>query len=427
MPPALPLAIYDFAIALFIGALVGLEREKRKSDDGDAGLGGIRTFILIAMAGAVAAWLSTQLEAPYIFAAGLALVAALVLAGHVVAVQGGHGGPGLTTEIAAVVVYLLGGAVLFGFQALAVGLGIVTSATLAFKQPLHGAVKRIGEEDIYAALKLLIATFIVLPLLPNRVVDPFGALNPSRLWLLVILISTLSLVGYVAVRILGQARGTAVTGLAGGMVSSTAVTLAFSRQSREQRMDPSVGDALAAGILLAWVMMFVRIGVEVAVVYPPILAELAVPFTLMGVLCLAAGVFYLRRGGRASERAAAESDVPLTNPFRLTSAMRFAAFFALVLVVVKVVEQNFPGEGLYVVAAVAGLTDVDAITLSMANFARTGGEERVAVNAITIAAMTNTLVKSVLVVVLGVSALRVRVARAAAVVIVGGAVALLLL
>lgn len=416
--------IYQFALALFIGALVGLEREKRKADDGDIGLGGIRTFILIAMAGAVSAWLAVQLDAPVIFAAGLTLVAALVLAGHVVGLQQGHGGPGLTTEIAAVVVYLLGGAVLFGYAQIGVVLGIVTSAVLAFKQPLHGVVRRLGEDDIFAGLKLLIATFIVLPLLPDRPVDPLGALNPYRLWLLVILISALSLVGYVAVRILGQTRGTAITGLAGGLVSSTAVTLSFSKRSREGQVDAGLGDALAAGILLAWVMMFGRIGVEVTVVNPALLGGLVLPMTVMASLSALGGLLYLRRSSTVGAKAAGASEVPLTNPFRLTSAVRFAAFFAVVLLVVKLVERNFAGEGLYVVAALAGLTDIDAITLSMANYARTGGEERVAVNAITIAALTNTTVKGLMVYALSAPVLKRRVAWAAGVILAAGLVTL---
>jgi len=417
--------IRDFAIALFIGALVGLEREKKKAIQGDLGLGGIRTFILLAMAGAVSGWLSVQLGSPWIFAATLVIVAAMVLAGYVLTVHEGKASPGLTTEIAALVIYLLGGTVMFGYPSLAVGLAIITSAVLAFKEPLHGLVEKIGRDDIYAGLKLLIATFIVLPLLPNRTVDPLDALNPYTLWLLVILISALSLTGYVAVRILGQTRGTALTGIFGGMVSSTAVTLAFSKRSREAR-DSDLGDALAAGILLAWGVMFIRVLVEVAVVHPALLTQLARPVAAMVVVAAAGGVFYLRRGAAASGRAVRESEVPLTNPFSLTSAIKFAAFFAAVLVVVAVVNRTLPGQGMYVVAGLAGLTDVDAITLSMAGYARGGGDAAVAVNAITIGILTNTVVKGAMVATLATVALRRRVVIATAVLLVAGGMALAL-
>jgi uncharacterized membrane protein (DUF4010 family) len=425
-------ALYDFLIALFIGALVGIEREQKKALTRDVGLGGIRTFILVAMAGAVAGWLSDQLASPWIFAASLVIVAALVLAGYVLTVKAGSASPGLTSEIAALVVYLLGGTVMFGWQSLAVGLGIVTAAVLAFKEPLHGFVGKIGREDIYAALKLLIASFIVLPLLPNETVDPLGALNPYGLWLLVILISALGFTGYVAVRLLGQTRGTAITGVFGGLVSSTAVTLSFSRRSREeeghhppQGEGSHVFDALAAGILLSWVVMFGRIVVEVAVVHRALLGALMQPLAAMALVATAAGAFYFRRGAADSRRAMADGEVPFSNPFSLTAAIKFALFFAAVLLVVEVVKRNLPGQGLYLVAGLAGLTDVDAITLSMASFARDGGDAAVAVTAIGIAAMTNTVVKAAMVATLAAAALRTRILAAAVAVVTGGVLAVL--
>jgi uncharacterized membrane protein (DUF4010 family) len=385
------------------------------------------------MSGAVAGWLSVQLASPWVFAATLVIVAGMVLAGYVLTVRAGAASPGLTTEIAALVVYLLGGTVMFGWPSLAVGLGIVTAATLAFKEPLHGFVGKIGRDDIYATLKLLIASFIVLPLLPDRALDPLQALNPHRLWMLVILISALGFVGYVAVRMLGQTRGTAVTGIFGGLVSSTAVTLTFSKRSlEEQGHHPGQGegshvfDALAAGILLAWVVMFVRVVVEVAVVDRALLGELARPMAVMGGVAALAGALYLRRGAIASKQAMADGEVHLTNPFRLTAAIKFALFFAAVLLVVAVAKRTMPVEGLYLVAALAGLTDVDAITLSMASFARDGGDPALAVNAIGIAALTNTVVKAGMVAALGARGLKRRVLVATAVVLGGGVVAVIL-
>jgi uncharacterized membrane protein (DUF4010 family) len=417
--------IRDFAIALFIGALVGIEREKKKAASGDLGLGGIRTFIMVAMAGALAGWLSVQLGAPLLFVAALLILASLWLAGYVLTVKGGKATPGLTTEIAALVIYLLGGTVMFGYPELAVGLAIVTSATLAFKEPLHGLVEKIGREDIYAGLKLLIASFIVLPLLPNRALDPLQALNPYQLWLLVILISALSFIGYVAVRILGQARGTALTGIFGGLVSSTAVTLAFSRRSRDHA-DGRLGDALAAGILLAWAVMFVRILVEVLVVHAPLLGQVVGPMAAMAVLAALAGLFYLWRGPAAAKHAMGEELVPLTNPFSLTAAIRFAAFFALVLLAVELVKRTLPGQGLYAVAALAGLTDMDAITLSMATFAREGGDQALAANAIAIGALSNTVVKAGMVMALATAGLKRRMMVATGVILIAGVVVLVL-
>jgi uncharacterized membrane protein (DUF4010 family) len=275
---------------------------------------------------------------------------------------------------------------------------------------------------VYAGLRLLIATFIVLPLLPDQPVDPWGVLRPRSLWMLVLLISSLSLVGYVATRLLGAGRGIPLTGLTGGLVSSTAVTLAFSRQSRESAYAAAT-PALASGILLAWAVMFARVIVEVLVVNRALLGQVLVPFAAMAATAGGAA-WYLGRRARAGGRSAAE--MTLTNPFSLTAAAKFAAFFAAVLLVVKLVQTYAPDRGVYFVAALAGTTDVDAITLSMAQYAR-NGSGAVAVQAITIAALTNTLVKTVLVGALGSPQLRRPVLAAAVLVLAAGGGALLLL
>lgn len=392
--------IGDFAIALLIGAMIGVEREKRKAE-GKGGIGGLRTFILFALVGAVAGFLSRGGGVPWLVVAALALVAALVLAGYLVGARVEPDAFGLTTELAAVAVCLLGAMTMLGHRELAIGLGVVTAAVLAYKQPLHGLVAKLGWDDVYAGVRLSIATFIILPLLPNAPVGPWGALNPYKLWLLVILISSLSLVGYVATRWLGAGRGAALTGLTGGLVSSTAVTLAFARRGREE---PGAAAALACGILIAWAVMFGRVVVEVAVVNAALLAPVSVPLVAMGLV--ATGLAWLSyRRGTAGRGGPDDGEVPLRNPFSLTSAVEFAAFFALVLLLVKGVQLHLPGRGVHLVAALAGLTDVDAITLSMAEYAK-AGDPGTAVTAIVIAALTNTVVKCGMVVLLSGPALR---------------------
>ena len=409
--------IRDFAIALFIGALIGIEREKRKMDE-DAGVGGIRTFILLSMAGAASAWLSSQLGSPWIFVATLLLAVGFVIAGYAVTVGAGAAEPGLTTEVAALVTVLLGGLVMYGWPGLAVGLGIITAAVLAFKDPLHGLVGKVGQQDLYAGLSLLIATFIVLPILPDRTVDPLDALNPRNLWMLVILIAALSEVGYIAVRVLGASKGTALTGFFGGLASSTAVTLSFAKKSKEEAAPV---DALAAGILLAWLVMVLRIVILVFAVHRPLLGAIALPVGVIGALTLAAVVVYLKRGAGRGARDA--EDVSLRNPFSLGSAVRFALFFALILLVVAAVRKYLPPSGVYLVAGLAGLTDVDAITLSMARMARDGGGDVIAERAITIAAVTNTLIKGGMVMTLGSRDLARRITPAAVLILVAGLVA----
>ena len=426
MPEVDVVVVRNFLIALLIGALVGIEREKHKVTEQPESFGGLRTFILFAQAGAVGAWLSQHIGTPWVFIATLTAVAVAVVTAYVLESRVKPDALGLTTEISAITVCLLGGAVMYGYAGLAVALAILTSAVLAFKQPLHGVVQKLGTDDLYAGLKLLIATFIVLPLLPAQPIDPLQALNPYKLWLLVILISGMSLVGYVAVRWLGTARGTAITGLSGGLVSSTAVSLSFARQSRTDN-DPLAGDSLAAGILIAWMVMFVRVVVTVAIVYPPLVARLVIPFTAMAVAAagLAGGFYWL--GARRPRPIEASSEVRVKNPFSLTAATRFGLVFALVLLVVKLTERYAPVEGMYVVAAVAGLTDVDAITLSMAEFARQSTDLATAAAAIAIAALSNTLVKCGMVVVLGSRPLRQRLTLATAAILAVGLAAIWLM
>ncbi len=231
----------------------------------------------------------------------LLIVGAFVVVGYVV--TGGaseDGNRGLTTEVAAIVVFLLGAMVMLGYRELAIGLGVVTAAVLAYKEPLHGFVAKLGWDDVFAGFRLLIATFIALPLLPDRPIDPWGALNPYSLWLLVILISSLSLVGYALTRWLGPGRGAALTGLAGGLVSSTAVTLSFAREARD---DPHNATALACGTLIAWAVMFARVLVLVAVVNRALLATVLVPFWSWGSWWgLSRRCFISARAGRTAPR-----------------------------------------------------------------------------------------------------------------------------
>ncbi len=244
MPPQVDITVvWNFATALLIGALLGIERERHKREHDELTIGGLRTFILLTLIGALGGWLTLVLGSPWILAAALVVAVAPVIAGYVLSARTQPDSLGLTTELAAIAACLLGAMTTLGYRDLAVGLGVMVAALLAYKQPLHGIVRKLDREDVYAGLRLMIATFIVLPLLPDRAIDPLGALNPRSLWVLVLLISSLSLVGYVATRLLGTQRGIPLTGLTGGLVSSTAVTLAFSKQSRDPAYASAALDA----------------------------------------------------------------------------------------------------------------------------------------------------------------------------------------
>lgn len=395
--------VWSLVAALMIGALVGVEREKSKALSGNVGIGGVRTFTLFSLTGAIAALVTQALGSALVLVAAVLGVTALTIAGYVVQARTKPGALGLTTEMAAVTVCLLGAACTTGYPAVALAGGIAVSAFLAYKEPLHGLVSKLGPDDISAGVKLLAASFIVLPLLPRDPVDPWGALVPRSLWLLVVLIATLSLVGYVATRVLGPERGTAVTGLSGGLVSSTAVTLTFARRSREER--GASDDALAAGTFLAWAVSFVRVALLAAFVYPQVAQALVAPLGAMLAVTAATALLLLRRAHAA--RPAGGSGVALKNPFSLLAAVKFGLLFAAVLLAMAIVQQRFPGGGTYLVAAVAGSSDVDAITLSLATLARSGDTPvRVAAGGVVVAVLSNTLVKCGISAVLGAAGLR---------------------
>ncbi|HET6159949.1 MAG TPA: MgtC/SapB family protein [Dongiaceae bacterium] len=386
-------AIQNFAIAILIGALIGIEREKRR--DTEVTIGGIRTFILLAMLGAGGGFLSKQFDTIWPLLVVVMLSAVTVVAGLLIDASARKGPIGLITELAAIVVTLLAGLATLDQPALAVSLGIVVAALLAYKQPLHGLIDRIGWDDIFAGLRLLIASFIVLPLLPDRPIDPWEALNPRELWLLVVMISALSMVGYVATRWLGPGRGAVITGLTGGLVSSTAASLAFSRQSREVHGLHSA-HMLAIGTLIAWTVMFARVLVISFVVYPALLRQLAVPMAIMGLATLAsvAALYWRHVQTQRGDAKAASTDIAISTPFSLTQAVKFGLLFSVILLLVKIVGDLRLQEGLYLIAGLAGLTDVDAITLSMSQHARDGGSVLVVTVAIVIATLTNTFVKA---------------------------------
>jgi uncharacterized membrane protein (DUF4010 family) len=408
--------VQDFGTALLLGALLGIEREKRNMREG-FGIAGLRSFVLLALLGAAGGHMGEALAMPWILPAVVVVVGVVVAAGYVAGVRQRPDQIGLTTELAAVAACLLGAMATTGFRDLAIGLGVGMAALLAYKQPLHQLVGQLGWEDVLVGMRLLLATFIVLPLLPDRAIDPWGAINPYKLWLLVLLISGMSLVGYIATRWLGPGRGIAVTAASGGLVSSTAVTLAFAKQSRDE---PQRARALAGGVLLAWAIMFVRVVAVAAVVQPALALALAVPCAAMTAVCAgAAGVAMRSRDGGGADGLPA---VPMQNPFSLLAASKFAALFAVVQLLLKLGQQHLPQSGVYAVAALAGLTDVDAITVSMGERVRAApADVGIAATAILVACLSNTAVKTGMAIGMGRGLTRTVVVGALAAVAAGAA------
>jgi uncharacterized membrane protein (DUF4010 family) len=388
-----------FGTALFIGALVGTERTQHRQGE-PAGFAGLRTFILFAELGALLAFLSGQLKSLVPFSLGLVCVTLVVTAAYAVQRWTRETDIGMTTEVTAIVVYVLGGLALMDQAVLAVALAIVTAALLATKKALHEGIARISHVELMAALRLLFASFIVLPILPRRAIDPWNALSPYKLWLIVVLISALSMVGYVTVRVLGAARGVIVTGFFGGIVSSTAATLTFARQSRETDIS---SHAISGGILISWTVMFLRVLGLIAVLRWSLVSRVAIPLLLMSLLgFLLCGLAMTRTRRVLGHKAVLAREATFTNPFSLVSAIKFASVFASVLLATKLVNRYAPGAGIYWLSAIAGSTDVDALVLSLVELGKNDGAINLMLARGTlIAAVANTVMKFVLALSLG--------------------------
>ncbi|MBK8162785.1 MAG: MgtC/SapB family protein [Gammaproteobacteria bacterium] len=377
----------QLVVSLAIGLLIGLERgwQERAAPEGSR-IAGLRTFGLIGFLGGLWAVLAEQLGA-LLLGFAFAVLAALMILAHREDVRRNRD-LGITTVVAALVTFALGALAVLGQAGVAAAGAVLTMTLLSLKPVLHHWLRRMESRDLTAVIKLLLISVVVLPALPDQGYGPWQALNPYRIWWMVILIAALSFAGYIAIKWAGARRGLLLTGLLGGMVSSTLTTLTFARLAREQRVD----DIFAAGIVLAAAVMFPRMLVEVAVINAALLPALALPLGLM-TCTTAAGAWWLvrRRSGGQPEPA-----LELGNPMELLPALKFGGLLALVMLLTHGMHEWLGQEGLYAAAAVSGLTDVDAITLSLAQMAHGAVAEYAAARGIVIAALVNTAFKGAL-------------------------------
>ena len=405
---------WRFAAALLIGALIGLEREFVQQRSGEQEFGGIRTFALIALLGAIAAFLTEQYGPLIFIAAYLGVI--LLLWGSLIASAMRGEEEGITSEVAALLVPLLGAMMIWNQPAVAAALGVITALILAMKPGLHGVARRMSADDLRATLEFSIITAVILPLLPNEGFGPFGILNPFQIWLVVVFVSGIGFLGYVLMKILGPEQGVGITGLLGGLVSSTATTLSFAARSKT---NAGLSTVLAQGILLASCVMFPRVLFEVAVVNPGLVKSIVVPLAAM-LIAGAIGFYVLWRRGRV-EAKVEYGGVELSNPLRLKTAITFGFLFAVVLVVVEAANIYFGSAGVYLASIITGITDVDSITLSVSNLSLKGDlDTQVAAIAIILATITNTVTKAVMAMTLGTPRLRRLVSRAFGAVVLTG-------
>lgn len=380
------------AVALALGLLIGLERgwEYRQLPEGGR-VAGIRTFGLIALLGAIA----VQLGGPYheLFLSAAILAVAVLMGIGYWRDTASTEAVSITTSIAALVAFGLGAMAGLGHLTIASSAAVVVTMILGFRIELHSLVAHIERPELTATLRLLLITVVMLPILPDRAMGPWQAFNPYEIWWMVVLIAGLSYVGYFANKFLGEQRGVFVTGLVGGMTSSTAVTLTLSPLARGSKAESEV---VAAAILAASAIMFPRMVIIAAIVKPEVAMLLGAPL-LVAMLVLAAFAGYFALRSRAIKPSKTARDFATRNPLDLWFALKFGMLLTVIMVVSRAAEGLAGNRGLFSLAALAALADVDAITLSTASMAKQGqaGLGPAAI-AILIAAGVNTLVKPAL-------------------------------
>ena len=340
-----------FAISIAIGLLIGLERERHPGAKA-----GLRTFALVALLAAVLAYLGDVLATPWMLIAGLAVVGTMIVAAYARAEA--YSEPGTTTVVALLICFGLSAMVWYGQARTAIMLTVVTVILLYFKAELRGLTRRLTRRDLISILQFAVLTLVVLPILPDQNYGPYGALNPHQIWLVVVLISGISLIGYIALRLVGQRFGAPLLGFLGGLVSSTATTLVYARHARNQQEMQTLSVFV---IVIANVVVLIRLAVLCAVFSPAMMKTLG-PVLASGFLAGMAALLYLWR----REPTVGEAPMPkIKNPTELQAALGFAVVFAVVVFLSAWLSDIAGTKGLYALALVSGLTDVDAITLSV--------------------------------------------------------------
>jgi uncharacterized membrane protein (DUF4010 family) len=374
-------------VALAIGLLIGLERGWRQREEAEGErTAGLRTYTLTALLGALSAILSNHTGHAFL---GLSFLGFALAFGAFAWLEAKtEQNFSVTGVVAALITFSLGAYAVLGDLQIAIAASVIVTLILALKQPLHSWLRRLTWLEIRSVLILLAMTFLALPLLPDRTVDPWDAVNPYEIWLLAIIIAAISFAGYVAVRIMGSQAGVALAALAGGLASSTATTVTLARMAREH---PAASPLLAGGILLSGAVMVVRVLIVASAVNHALLLPLAWPLGTAGlVLTGAAGLLFLTYG-RGSEE---HPQLSIRNPFDLAMALQLAALIAVVSLLAKAASNLMGDAGLTILAALSGIADVDAITLSLARLAHDGITITTAALGIAIATAVNTLVKA---------------------------------
>lgn len=408
--------LQSLIVSASLGALIGMIRQWGEQQDDDKAanhFAGLRTFVLWSLIGYTAAYISSE-HVPYAFLMAMALIGSHLILHGVASKK--REMIGLTTGAATIITVMLGALVFWGHLLFAVMLAALTMIVLGVKQLSHAWTRKFTDEDIRSTLQFVAVTGVVLPLVPNESYGPYEAINPYSLWLMVVLISGLGFVGYILMRLLGTRAGVFLTGLVGGLASSTATTLAFSRESKAY---PELSGGFALAIVLACTIMLGRVLIILGFIYPPFIQALWLPFTIMAL----PGLIYAGFVGIIGKRNKESTDLSnLKNPLGLAIAIKFALIYGVVLFLVKVLSQTDLSEGLLALSFVSGLTDMDAIALSITNSLKDGNVAlKIATQALILSAIANTLLKAGLVFSIGAPQLRKHIAIALGATVIAGA------
>lgn len=387
--PELAAPVEAFGTALGIGLLIGMERERRP--DAAAGL---RTFALVAMLGCLFALLGEKTGGPWLLVAGLLVISGSMIASNFSAQQEEQY-RGFTSEAAIIVTYGLGAAVWFGYSTLAVMLAITTTVLLYLKAELRQFSERTTPKDINSILQFAVLSLVILPILPSEDFGPYNAINPRQVWYMVVLISGLALSGYLALRIIGARHGAALLGIFGGLASSTATTMMFSRHARDHA---DLIHMSAIVILIANVMVMIRLWLVASVVAPTLATQIAIVFACGIVPGVAMALYRWKVLSDAGDLPMPE----VKNPTEMRTAVSFGLLYAVVVLASAWLQDIAGSSGLYIVALVSGLTDADASVLStlrMFNLDKVVSGD--AVIAVTLALLANLVFKIGLVLSIG--------------------------
>lgn len=363
---------HRMGVALAIGLLIGLERgwKMREAGEGERAAG-LRTFALTGLLGGVSGALAAAASPLLLAPALIVFAAAFILFSWREAVS--HGTLGATTVVAGLLTFLLGAYAVLGNLSVAVAASVAMAVLLALKQPLHRWVEKLTWPEIRAVLILLAMSFLLLPLLPDRKIDPWQTINPAEIWLLAILIAGLSFAGYIAVKLIGDQAGLALAAVAGGLTSSTATTISFARWGRTH---DKAAPLLAGGILIAGVIMMIRVVVIAGALNPALIPGLALPLGAASLVLGAIGLFLILRPSALNRHGdGTPPKLALKNPLDFAMALKMAALIAVIMLIAELATTYIGAHAIYPVAAISGTVDVDALTLSMARIGGSGADD----------------------------------------------------